>query len=1040
MFRYIILSVFLLGRVKILNARPLVLNGKIRQAEKAIRGVYMTIKKCSPSLPRAAYTFPPEGADQSALHVLPDTEAYWTKDALVAATGGAWIVPPPHGWHANGLAITPNRVRHGRLICHAQGLFQIASMRPLTKIASGIICENGQELAHLGLPVLEVADINNALVDLARYARDKYKGKVIALTGSVGKTGTSYLLGQVLSTFGAVEHTRASGNSPRANACLLSSISQDIPFWVTEIALNDPTLISSFTRPHIAIVLAIGAAHLVYWKDTKQVALRKSAIFSGMEAGGYAILNRDMREYETVEEEALKKGLKIIPYGRHEKARFRLLDYANGKAVVNIHGKTHRFPCTLPPHMQMNMLAILASVHTLGYPVQQCFGALHNPELLPGRGRRHSVFLDNKKITLIDDSYNANPDSMIAALQGLCFAAPRPASRLAVLGDIAELGATEVERHLELVDSIKKANLSRLLLCGPLMLHVWEQVKDTVEGKWFPIAEDLHAEIWDWLKDGDVVMFKSSGHRLTSTVNHLLAKHCHFPEQFKQSGDAPPVIAFGGNVNIGRRQHMVSRAHGYTFALGEVAALREADLSLVSLNCVVANQGQPKVDKGVVAPTYFRARPEQLEILRQAGVAMVTTANYHSGDYGADALMEQLSHLDSMGIAHAGSGNNMQEACKPAYVQVKNHTVAIFSIDTTMPSFSATITKAGNCYLPLYNPDLWYKECVPRIAEARKKANTVLFVVHTNILEENGPGRTSVVIGRAILDAGADAVLCSSPQTCPSLEIYKERPIVYGTGDLLNDSLHEKRLSDCGLFTLSLSSQGIKKVCYQPLIAGGGRTIPATGEDALRGLKIFEERSKRFKTELTTHKDYASVSLKPQSRSLLLLKQKSTTVEPLGLAPKPLVKPRSSWILREIDLPAHLAIKPVQIGPLTLRGCWIPSSSRQMSARQTLWIESYWSIQKKIDEDLLLDITAGAVDLAASPRFGEGMRHDPCDWMWPTSRWETGVIYKDIAGLLPPVLAALRSMEMTVRFRVMNQNTLLGNYILPTQLSLQLKS
>ena len=90
MFRYIILSVFLLGRVKILNARPLVLNGKIRQAEKAIRGVYMTIKKCSPSLPRAAYTFPPEGADQSALHVLPDTEAYWTKDALVAATGGAW--------------------------------------------------------------------------------------------------------------------------------------------------------------------------------------------------------------------------------------------------------------------------------------------------------------------------------------------------------------------------------------------------------------------------------------------------------------------------------------------------------------------------------------------------------------------------------------------------------------------------------------------------------------------------------------------------------------------------------------------------------------------------------------------------------------------------------------------------------------------------------------------------------------------------------------------------------------------------------------
>lgn len=983
---------------------------------------------------RSAFVFPVEGAVPGSIHMLPDSQTRWTKDSLVAATGGEWVVPPPLGWQANGVAITPGRVRPGVLVCHSPHFFSTTPLSPLVKIASGIICENGKELTGLGLPLLEVADMDNALYGLARYARDRFCGTMIALTGSVGKTGTSYLMSDVLSTFGPVEHSRASGNSPRATAGLLASISPDIPFWVTEISLNGPALVSSFVRPHIAVVLAISPAHLVYWKDVRQVALRKSGIFSGMEEGGYAILNRDMREYETVAAEAGKKKLTIIPYGEHEEADFRLLEYAKGKAAVSVHDTVYRFPCALPPHMRLNMLAVLAVAHTLGHPLRKCFPALRNPELLPGRGRRHAIRFEGKKITVIDDSYNANPDSMRAALQGLCFAAPRPSSRVAVLGDIAELGATEVEKHLELVDPIKNARLSRLLLCGPLMRHVWERLDGAVKGKWFPTPEELQAELSSWLKSGDVIAFKSSGHRLGGIVSRLLERNQHLVGQDEQIEGCAPSVAFGGNVNLGRRQNGVGGVRGSAYALGSVNALREADVSVVSLACVAASQGQRKVEKDLPVSLYFRARPEQLDVLRQAGIGMVATANHHSGDYGAGALREQLRHLDAMGIFHAGSGKDVFEASAPVYVRVREYTAAFFAVDTTSRFCAADTDRPGNWHLPLYNPDLWYKECSARIAEARKKAHIVFFIVHGNIQERTRPGPMAVSIGRAVINAGADAVLGSSPQTCPALEIYKERPIIYGAGDLLSDS--QNMLQDAGMFTLALSPQGVSEVRFLPLLSGEGRTVPAGGEDAARNVASFMARSGRLGTTITGAGDHAYKKLRPRRRSILPLRKECALPVQIGPAPRPLQRPRAEWTLREV--PPHLAIEPVSFGPLVLHGYWIPSTSREIYARRPIWVESYWSVQEQTGENFLLNITAGPVGNKDMPRFGGGMWYEPCDWMWPTSRWEPGTIYRDVAMLLPPPLSGLRPGELEVVFRAKGRGAVLGSHTLPTVLSLNL--
>lgn len=972
------------------------------------------------------FSYPAEGANLSGLHVLPDTEAHWTRDELAGVTAGGWVSPPPACWHAGGVALTSSRLRPGVLVCHGRG-FSPEALRSLSSVAAGVLTEDARELAGLKMPVLEVADMDEALYSMARHSRDRYAGKVIALTGSAGKTGASYLLGQVLSAFGPAEHTPGSGNSPRANASLLASISRQIPFWIVEVSLNGPGLISSFARPHVALVLSIGAAHLLYWKDTRQVAQRKSAIFSGMEPGGRAVLNRDMEQYDLIAAEAEKKGLRIATFGLSAGADVRLLEASKDMARVSVFGEEHLFPCSLPPHMQRNMLGILAVIHCLGLPVRRCFPALRDPALLPGRGRRHALLVEGKPLTVIDDSYNANMNSMRAALEALSFACPTPSARVAVLGDIAELGRAEVEKHLELIPDIRAARPDRLLLCGPIMRQVWERVEHEFSGQWYPTPEDLQAELLSWLRPDDVVLFKSSGHRLGSVVQGLIDQDRPCAAA---NAEASALLAFGGHINLGRRQHLVVRRRGPAWPLGSLSLLREADLALAGLSCVAANQGVFKADKGFAVTSLYRARPEQLAVLREAGIGAVVTANGHSGDAGPDALLEQAEHLEGMGIGQSGSGPSALSASRPAYVQAGAFTLAVFSVDTTLPAYAAGTHGAGNWHLPPCNPDLWYREFVPRIAAARERAHIVLAAVNENADPDQGPGRNSRAVGRALVDAGVDAVLGMSSQTCPSLEIYKDRPLLRGTGDLLTDLLAGQPV-EAGLFTLELAREGIRAVRFFPLLSGGGRTIPATGEAARRCLEAFAGRSRKLGTAVSVGETCAAVHLHPRSRSRVPLPERCPPPAPPGPAPEPCAQPRPEWVLTQTSVPARRCIEPVTLGPLQLRGYWIPSVCRELRGRSMIWVESYWSLAGECAGDVLLDVTAGYEPGQAAPRFGAGMGHDPCGWMWPTGRWQSGVIYKDIAGLTPPPLPLLRSGELRVTFRVLREGEVLGSHTAP---------
>ena len=483
---------------------------------------------------------------------------------------------------------------------------------------------------------------------------------------------------------------------------------------------------------------------------------------------------------------------------------------------------------------------------------------------------------------------------------------------------------------------------------------------------------------------------------------------------------AGPTVAFGGDVNLGRRQHLRARELGNANALRAVQALQEADLSIVNLECVIATQGEQGVPKGEGGPYYYRARPEMLELLVSAGVDLVVTANNHSGDYGAEALLEQIAYLDSMAILHAGTGANLEAASRPTFARAGELTVAVFSIDATKPHFAAKPDSAGGWYMPLDKPDLWRTELAPRIALARTQAHIVLVAVHWGVNLETIPGVNEIAAGHAIIDAGADAILGSSAHILQGVEVYKGRPIIHDAGDLLFDSVR-KDFTASGVFTLALAHHGVTQVRFSPVKVGYGVSESATCAEAARISSEFIQSCQTFHTpfELTQTGEAVLLLGELPARDA----KPSSVIAPVQIkspAPAPLAKPLPAWTVSAVPQEARIA--PLKLGPLTLLGYRIPASANEMRKRQMLWVESYWTIDEPLTEDYLLDIQAKPVAEGSMPPFGLGMAHDPCDWMWPSSRWKPGVIYRDYYGLRPPQPEQMISMDFRLRIGVSGAN------------------
>jgi poly-gamma-glutamate capsule biosynthesis protein CapA/YwtB (metallophosphatase superfamily) len=300
----------------------------------------------------------------------------------------------------------------------------------------------------------------------------------------------------------------------------------------------------------------------------------------------------------------------------------------------------------------------------------------------------------------------------------------------------------------------------------------------------------------------------------------------------------------GGDTMLARRLPGQVLEHGAAWPFGPLTPLiAGADLALTNLECVIATRGH-FWDKGEFNPYYFRAPPFMLEVLTAAGFDVVTVANNHSMDFGPEALLEQLELLEAADIAAVGAGRSVEEAAAPRYVKVGDLVLAVIGLTTYNSLIAAQEDHAGVHWLD--NNARILRALAPRIAEARRHADLIVFSPHWGGNWTERPTPQRIELAHALIDLGVDAILGHSAHQLHGVEIYRGRPIVYDMGNLLLDSQGERDSQWSAGFVLDFDRTGFTRLSIHPLHLQPGRTVPAAGADFTR----IADRMQRLSVEL----------------------------------------------------------------------------------------------------------------------------------------------------------------------------------------------
>jgi UDP-N-acetylmuramoyl-tripeptide--D-alanyl-D-alanine ligase len=380
--------------------------------------------------------------------------------------------------------------------------------------------------------LIRVADTLAALRDLGSASRARVeRAVVIGVTGSAGKTGTKEGLKLALAPSGSVHASVKSYNNHWGVPLSLANMRRSVAFGVFEAGMNHAGEILALTkliRPHIAIITTVEPVHLGFFRSVAEIADAKAEILAGLEPGGAAILNRDNAFYDRLRRHALEHEARFVAFGEANGADARLLAvdlHADGSDVkADILGEIITYRLGAPGrHFVLNSLAVLAAVKLAGANLGAAARALSRWQAQTGRGER--VVLEGKggRLGLIDETYNANPASMRAALATLALT-PRTEfpRRVAVLGDMLELGGQGPRLHLELREDIDAAGVDVVFACGELMAGLYQALPETCQGGYAKTAEKLAPLLTEGVRPGDMVMIKGSfGSRMAPLVEAL---------------------------------------------------------------------------------------------------------------------------------------------------------------------------------------------------------------------------------------------------------------------------------------------------------------------------------------------------------------------------------------------------------------------------------------------------------------------------------------------------------------------------------------
>ncbi|MCC0039437.1 MAG: UDP-N-acetylmuramoylalanyl-D-glutamyl-2,6-diaminopimelate--D-alanyl-D-alanine ligase [Brucellaceae bacterium] len=449
--------------------------------------------------------------------------ALWDTQALVAATGGRPLGKLPDT--IGGISIDTRTLEPGDAFFAIKGdrfdghNFATAAMAA----GAGLMVVAEEKLPSLGrlsMPMIVVADVLKALEKVGAAARKRSKAKIIAVTGSAGKTTTKEMLRVALGAAGKVHAADKSFNNHWGVPLTLARLPADSDFAVFEIGMNHPGEIRplvKLVRPHVAIITLIAPAHLGHFKSLEEIAQAKAEIFEGVEPGGHAVVNRDDPRWKLLEAAAKSAGIaNIHGFGANARANFKLLscDLAGDHSdfTARIAGKEVSGRIGAPGrHIVQNALAVLGTAKLAGADVAKAASALAGFTAERGRGKRHVLAHKDGEIVLIDESYNANPVSMKAALE-LLASAPKgeKARRIAVLGDMLELGQHSAKFHTALAQNVVAAEPDIVLLAGKETAALAAALPPAISSEYREDTDALKPLLLKMLKGGDTVMIKSS--------------------------------------------------------------------------------------------------------------------------------------------------------------------------------------------------------------------------------------------------------------------------------------------------------------------------------------------------------------------------------------------------------------------------------------------------------------------------------------------------------------------------------------------------
>ncbi|MCE2574752.1 UDP-N-acetylmuramoyl-tripeptide--D-alanyl-D-alanine ligase [Komagataeibacter sp. FNDCR2] len=450
----------------------------------------------------------------------------WSRADLLAATSGRFPSSTSHNIAGTGVSIDTRTLNAGDVFIALRGERSNGHEHVAAALHSGAAAVVVHEPCGIDDPrILHVADTLDALRDMARFARARFAGRVVGVTGSVGKTSVKDMLRHALQACGATHYAVASYNNHWGVPLTLARLPADAAYCVSEIGMNhvgEILPLARMVRPDVAVVTTVASSHLGLMGSIDAIAREKAEILRALPAGGTGIIPDGITGEDHFARNAAQAGATLWRAGHNADcpvyagdathdargSRFELrLPGWRGVAHINAPGR----------HMADNAMLALAAAYACGADMDHAVAGLAT--FAPGAGRGAMARVMQDKVALLDESYNASPASVRAALDLLGLVAT--GRRVAVLGDMLELGTFARHEHQALLPALR-ANADIVFCCGPNMKTLFDTLPSSLQGGWTPDSEQLAPLVRAALRAGDTVMVKGShGSRMRHVVTAL---------------------------------------------------------------------------------------------------------------------------------------------------------------------------------------------------------------------------------------------------------------------------------------------------------------------------------------------------------------------------------------------------------------------------------------------------------------------------------------------------------------------------------------